>query len=518
MPAAGGEKITTKELYKQLRLLSCGELWKEVAWFEQATAGERLNRVALIRAVGVVFSESGSEEERGEVRRWLMGLLNDPAEKIRRYAMAALPKIGSGPREEKALVSLLQKTDLEREKSFLGRALDKIGGSATLEAMGGRLRPETEQRVKANIARSESPSSIRLHYRLSNFSGLRIHLRGRKGLEGMLRAEVEEYIREKGKFRLEEVESGLVAMTPVAAFSLEDIYALRCFGTIGLVLGRTKNRASDKDAMEEMASLIASGLSQRVLETFTEGSIRYRLNFVERGPQRAALRLLVDRAYAMCPAILNDARNAPWAVDIHPAGRWNTVELRPRISPDPRFLYRQQDIPAASHPPLAACMARLGGFRENEVIWDPFCGSGLELIERTLLGGVRRVHGTDRSEEAIAITRTNFTAAKAGSVESSFDCCDFRDFAKVQGLGPNSVTLIITNPPMGKRVPIPNLHGLIQDLFSVAAKVLLPGGRLVFANPLRMNSPHPCLKLKSRQVVDFGGFDCRVELYVKPAK
>ena len=60
---------------------------------------------------------------------------------------------------------------------------------------------------------------------------------------------------------------------------------------------------------------------------------------------------------------------------------------------------------------------------------------------------------------------------------------------------------IVTNPPMGKRVPIANLPRLIADLFAAAATVLQPGGRLVFANPLPMESPNPTLKLHSRQVV-----------------
>jgi hypothetical protein len=59
------------------------------------------------------------------------------------------------------------------------------------------------------------------------------------------------------------------------------------------------------------------------------------------------------------------------------------------------------------------------------------------------------------------------------------------------------------------------MRGLFADLFDVAVKVLRPGGRLVFANPLRMGPTDPSLKLKYRQVVDLGGFDCRLEMYLK---
>jgi len=507
-----------KELYQRLRVLSCEVLWnQEVALFDRSGPEERLARVALIRAVGVVFSESGSAGQKEEAREWLLGLLRDPGEKIRRYAMAALPKIGVGPREEAELLSLLRRTNIEREKRFVGEALDKIGGMATLETLaevGAELNPQTEQKVKASVARAESPSAIRMDGVLSEFGRARVHLRCRKGLEQIVREEVEDTPRTRELFRIGYVGSGLVELIPVAAFSMEDIYSLRCFATAGFVIGTVK-AATEDERIEAFAAAIVSPMSRRVLNTFTEGSIRYRLSFESKGHQRSAVRLVANRAYALCPEVLNDARNAPWAVDIHPTKRGDSVELRPRLSPDPRFYYRERDVPAASHPPLAACMARVAGRAEDDVVWDPFCGSGLELIERTLLGGVKRIYGTDLSDAAIAITRKNFVSANGDSVAAQFTCADFHDFAEVEGLGANSVSLIITNPPMGRRVPVRNLRELIEDLFSVAAKALRPGGRLVFANPIKMESPEPCLQRRSRQTVDLGGFDCRLEKYVK---
>ncbi|MDD5201204.1 MAG: hypothetical protein PHC88_15545 [Terrimicrobiaceae bacterium] len=507
-----------KEHYSRLRGWSCERLWtEEVAWFDQAAPDERIAGVAVVRAVGVVFSESATEGEKAAARRWLVRLLNDPAEKIRRYAMAALPKIGAGPEEEAALLALLRATTIDREKKFLGQTLDKIGGAATLkviEETPDRFLPRTEQKVKASVARGQSPGAVRMDRTLHDFAGLRIHLRGRAGLESIVREEAEASLQTRDKFHVAETRRGLVALLPVAPFSLADLYTLRCFGTVGFVPAPA-TIASGADSVEALASVIASPLSRRVLETFTEGPMRYRLDFVGKGHQRSAVRRIADRAYALCPDVLNDAREAPWSIDIHSTGRGNSVELRPRLAPDPRFAYRRRDVPAASHPPLAACMARLAGSAEREIVWDPFCGSGLELIERSLLGGVDSVYGTDRSAAAIAIAEGNFVAAGVTGIRSKFTCCDFRDFAAVEGLGTGVATLVLTNPPMGRRVPIPNLRGLIADLFDVAAKVLRPGGRLVFANPFSIENPHPALDLRSRQVVDLGGFNCRLEKYVR---
>jgi len=131
------------------------------------------------------------------------------------------------------------------------------------------------------------------------------------------------------------------------------------------------------------------------------------------------------------------------------------------------------------------------------------------------LGGVRAIYGSDRDPAAIAIARANFAALRAKSVNTTFTRSDFRDFPAADALGSDRPTLIITNPPMGRRVPLADVRRLMEDLFRVAAAVLQPGGRLVLANPLPMENPHPALKLQSRQPVDFGGFDCRLELYRK---
>ncbi len=508
---------TDKELYRKLRVLSRETLWNdEVARFDRSTPEERIKRVAVIRAVGAVFSESGTAKQKADVRSWLVRLLQDPSEKVRRYAMTALPKLGAGPSEEGALLSLLRTTRVEREKKFLGQALDKIGGTATLNVVAGVRGPfaQTEQKVKASVARRERPSAIRMDSLFSEFKRLRIHLRCRNGLEEIARDEVKEDTAKHGKFRIVEVRRGLVAITPVAPFSLADIYTLRCFATVGFFLGHVRS-SNPTESIDALASVITSPMSQSVLAAFTQGSIRYRLEFVSKGHQRGAVRLLANRAYAMCPDILNDPRSAPWSMDLLPTGHGISVELRPKLTPDPRFTYRQEDIRAASHPPLAASMARLAGRVNHEIVWDPFCGSGLELIERALLGGVQSIYGTDLSPDAIAVSRANFAAAQVRGVQVKFTCCDFRDYAKVEGLGPQSVTLLITNPPMGRRIRVPNLRGLFGDLFAVAAAVLKPGGRLVFANPLRIEPPDPSLKLKYRKVVDLGGFNCRLEMYLK---
>lgn len=516
-----------QDLYKKLRDLTKEQLWDtEIPRFNTADARERMDRVAVIRAAGMIFSRFGTEEEKGAVRDWLLGLLRDPQEKIRRYAVAALPKIGTGSGGEEQMLGLLGEAGGEREKRHVGRALEKVGGNATLAFVGaGESLPGlTLQKVQAAVARRENPGSVELEALLPDIPGMQINLRCRRGLEGIVRQEAVEKL-PPDTFRLGEARPGCVTLTPLKPFSLAMLYELRCFATVGFRLGMIEN-GSGPEWQKSLAGCIASPTARKIMLAATKGAARYRLDFPARGHQRGAIRNVVDRAHALAPELLNDARQAPWSVDVIPVGSLlmkqpeAIVELRPRLYPDPRLGYRQDDVAAASHPPLAACMARLAGFESNEVVWDPFCGSGLELIERSILGGVTLAIGTDLDEAALEIARANFAAARLEPTRAEFTRCDFREAGELARINPGSVSLIITNPPLGRRVRIKDMGGLFDGLYGVAVRALRPGGRLVFINPLRTGPSEAAaasLRLEYRGPVDLGGFECRLEMYRKTA-
>jgi len=125
------------------------------------------------------------------------------------------------------------------------------------------------------------------------------------------------------------------------------------------------------------------------------------------------------------------------------------------------------------------------------------------------------VHGTDLDPAAIAIARANFEAAGLENISAMFTPCDFRDAEQAAGIAPGSITLVITNPPLGRRVRVKDMRGLMADLLLAATKALEPGGLLIFTNPLRDGPSSPSLKLEYRQAIDLGGFDCQLEMYSK---
>lgn len=507
---------TAKADYQRLRMLTCEALWSdEVPRFDRGDARDRMQRVAVIRAVGVVFSESGTPEQKQSAREWLRHLLNDPQEKIRRYAMTALPKIGVEGTEESMLLDLLEHSRSDREKLALGQTLAKIGGEATLNRLRNSDTPEihrTIQKVEGNVARLQNPGAIRMDHTLVDIRKIRLHLRCKPGLEDVMAKELASRFPIDTRFRIVRTEPGLVAVDPLQPFSLDEVFSIRTFAHAAIVLG-TADSPDDESAA--LASIITSEHAQRVFHAFTMGPVRYRLEFPARGHQRALIRSVTNRVFEQCPTLINDSRSAPWQIAVFQRGRRLWAELSPRLRPDPRFSYRLDDVPAASHPPLAAAMAFLAGPLDGTIVWDPFCGSGLELVEAGMRGGASHIIGTDRSDDAIRIARANFESAMQGAIPSQFESCDFRDYSDVEGLREGGVTVIISNPPMGRRIKIPNLRGLIADFLEIAEEALAPSGRLVFANPLPIRPRGRRLTLDYRQKVDLGGFDVHLEAYTK---
>ena len=516
-----------REHYQLLRKLDCATLWsREVPRFNSAPPRERMQLVSVVRAVGVVFSESGSQEEKARARLWLTSLLEDPEEKIRRYAMVALPKLGGGEAEETKLLEILKRPASSREDKFVAQTLERIGGEETLcrtvSAGPGRL-SDSAQRLQANIARKRGDGSLEFEQRLTDPAQAMVNLEGRSGLESFVLEELAQCAALVGVFRVLRSGGGRVELAAQKAFALRDVFELRCFSEIHFPLADLPPLPKAGAPLEArvIADLIASDTAHRIFRAFTSGAVRYRLEFASRRPDVSLVREIARRVHAARPELLNDPREALWEVCVRESAGVIRVDLRPRVRPDPRYAYRRGDVPAASHPPLAAAMARLAAVGKNERVWDPFCGSGLELAECALRGGVAEVFGCDLSAEAIQIAEANMRSAmeQRGVPRMHFAACDFRRAAESPSMSDlRDLSLIVTNPPLGKRVPIADLRVLIGALFDVAHARLREGGRLVFVNPLENPETRPSLRLEARHKVDLGFAHFHLEKYAKRSR
>ena len=525
MKNPGQEKL--REHYQLLRKLDGATLWsREVPRFNSATSRERMQLVSVVRAVGVVFSESGSREEKERARVWLTSLLDDPEEKIRRYAMVALTKLGGGESGEAKLLEILENPASSREDRFVAQTLERIGGEETLRrtaSAGPGSLAESTQRLQANIARRRGDGSLEFERRLENPAQVRVNLECRGGLEPFVLEELAQCAALVGVFRVLRSGGGRIELVAQKAFALRDVFELRCFSEIRFPLAELPPLPKAGAPLEAkiLADLIMSENTHRIVRAFTSGPVRYRLEFASREADVSLVREIARKVYAARPELLNDPREALWEVCVRESAKGIRVDLRPRVRPDPRYAYRRGDVPAASHPPLAAAMARLAAVGRNERVWDPFCGSGLELVECALRGEVSEVFGCDLSVDAIKIAEANMRSAMQQQrvPRMHFAACDFRAASESAAMSElRDLSLIVTNPPLGKRVPIADLRVLIGALFDVARARLREGGRLVFVNPLENPETRQGLRLEARHKVDLGFAHFHLEKYSKRSR
>ena len=92
-----------------------------------------------------------------------------------------------------------------------------------------------------------------------------------------------------------------------------------------------------REEVEVLAKAIASPLTEKLMLALTQGAARYRLSMVSEGNHDDAVAKVTKKAFELNPRVLNDARESPWSVDVHFDERSALVELRPRISPNPRI-------------------------------------------------------------------------------------------------------------------------------------------------------------------------------------
>jgi hypothetical protein len=263
-----------------------------------------------------------------------------------------------------------------------------------------------------------------------------------------------------------------------------------------------------------VVTALTSPLAVRVFTRFTRGPIRYRLSWASGGRRRAQNFRVAAAVSANRPELSNDPIDAPWEVVVtERSGKGGSrifTELWPVGLADPRFTYRRHALFASSHPTLAAALARASGVRRDDVVWDPFAGSATELVERARLGPYARLYGTDLESTALERAHDNLTAAAVERWELAAG--DARTFRL-----PVAPSLIITNPPYGKRVrtPVPIAAVLEATLGNVASQ-LAPGGRIVWVTPEPVATGRAAtrsgLTVTSRRPIDVGGI--RAELQV----
>jgi 23S rRNA G2445 N2-methylase RlmL/HEAT repeat protein len=441
----------------------------------------------------------------------LVELLEDADPKSRRNAAIALGR-SRGDTAAGALMEAWKRDPRPEMRRTIAASLGKVGGEgalALLREAASAPDPELVRiagRASIMVERTASrPSAAGLDPDRTAEQPVDVIVASRPGLEALL---AEELAAAPGVERVQVEGSGRVRA--VLAGPMSSLFAARTWLSFHFPVAGEGTRDGETVA-QAVARALGGAAAQRVLGTWTAGAPRYRLEWVDAGHQRAATWEAVRAIAARSPGLVNDPTASTWEVRVTTRGGSVGVALAPRALVDPRFPWRKKDVPAASHPTVAAALARVAGAREGDVVWDPFVGSAGELIERARLGPCRTLFGSDVDPRALAAARENLAAA---GLHATLEQADVLDFA------PPGVTLVITNPPMGRRSSRAAGTGDMLDRFVAhAAAVLVPGGRLVWIAPwpkaARAAAEHAGLALEYARAIDMGGFDAEIQRWAR---
>ena len=444
--------------------------------------------------------------------------LGDPDPQVQRSAARALGRLGASEAKDAIAAALVHAWD-EAPELPLARALADAMGKLGLPEARARLEavqdgdPELvriARKAEAMVARDASRGETS-EIRGDRHGGFDVDLvvSCRAGLEALVADELVE--RCPSARGISREDGGRV--TAVWRGAPDDLFAVRTMLDFAFSVPAEPIHAPTT-AEDACARALAGDTARRILETWTEGTVRYRLDWEGQGHRRGAT-WAVTRALSLDPrtsAWVNDPTNSTWNVSARVVDGALHLRLAPRKQVDPRFAYRRRDVPAASHPTIAAALVRVSRPGPDDVVWDPFVGSGSEIIERAKSGPYRALLGSDVDAGALDAARENLAAASVLGVDLSV--------ADATQHAPSGVTRIITNPPMGRRVARDgSLMDLLDRFTDHAARVLVAGGRLAWLSPAggrtAARAEASGLRVVLRQPVDMGGFHAELQVWDK---
>lgn len=443
----------------------------------------------------------------------LEACLGDADARVRRAAAVALGKARPAGAEALLTRALDAEQDAASRRALI-EALGKVGGEGALAALdraegsAGAAREEARARliVTRTVARA-MPSTVEVSRALPGPT--LVALRGRRGLEELIAAGLDWSLRPR---LVEDALFGSRVEVTLAG-ALARVFESRTMLSFGLPLPPTP--LEGRPLAEVIAASLTSPEAIALFSHFTTGPLRYRLAWASGGKRRALVWQVAEEVSRRAPAaqpLVNDPTESPWEACVYEGEGAVRIELRPKVT-DPRFRYRSADVSGASHPTIAAALAQVGGAQPDDVVWDPFVGSGTELCERAAIGPFTRMFGSDLSPAALGAAAQNLAAAGVPKEQVELLRGDALELARVV-----RPSLILTNPPLGRRVlRSAELAPMLEAFVEEAARALTPGGRMVWFSPFPDGSEavaRRCgLTLTGARDVDMGGFDARMQAF-----
>jgi predicted RNA methylase len=464
-------------------------------------------RARLTRLAGRLAGGAGDDP----ARRWILDALTDPDPKTRHVAARAAGKLASAGSAsgavERALLAAWDAASGDEDRRALAEALGKVGSAAARERLASAAGELGARGARAGVMidRSEArqaPGAI--DPTAAPAAPLVIRFHARAGLERIVADEIGDGLRPRV--------AGPGVVEARLTGPLTEAVAIRTATHVGCPL---EPEPIAGGLPETIVRALTSGRATDIFQTFTRpagGRIRFRLAFVRGGHRRALAWRCAELVREASPSLVNDPTGSTWEVTVDDDAGRVALELLPRGFDDERFAYRTRVVPASSHPTIAAALARVAPRRDDDVVWDPFVGAGAELVERARLGPYRTLLGTDVEPGAIDAARANLAAAGVSGAELTV--------ASALAHAPSGVTVIVTNPPMGRRVQRGSHADLLERFVVHAAAVLAPGGALVWTVPeprrIHARAARAGLVLERAWEIDMGGFPAALSVHRAP--
>lgn len=135
--------------------------------------------------------------------------------------------------------------------------------------------------------------------------------------------------------------------------------------------------------------------------------------------------------------------------------------------------YRPYFSPISMHPKIARALVNLSLIKKNDVLLDPFCGTGGILIEAGLIGA--KIIGSDIEKKMIDGCKKNLDFYNIKDYQ--LFCCDI---SKIKNFV-NSVDTIVTDLPYGTSTTTKGekIISLYDRSFKIMNEILKDGGHLV---------------------------------------
>jgi SAM-dependent methyltransferase len=399
------------------------------------------------------------------------------------------------------------------ERKVAVDALGRIGGEATLAALRAERWPDEDLARRAGEAiallerRTARARPARIDPERPLPAPMTIVLRCRAGLAGIVAQQVAHALADAIAAAPRITARDPATVTLRWAGPLRPLHRVRSALDVAIEHPLARGRELEDRIVDTLLDPTLLG----AIAAWTEGTARFRLAFGGGGHRRALVWSIARRLGELAAPLVNDTRDVGWTIEVDEAGR-GRVACRPHGADD-RFAWRVAEIPAASHPTLAAALAFAARPQAGEVVWDPFCGSGLELVECARLAPDLQLLGTDTDPAALDAARRNLAAAGIVAGLAHADA-----LAHTPSPFPS---LIVTNPPMGRRLARDgSLRRTLASFVAHAARVLAPGGRIVLLTPsprVTLDAARDAgLDVRDDGPVDMGGFPAHLQVLARP--